>query len=656
MKQSIYTALLLTLTQTALAQQPFNQDPGNPNLDFSSGNFTHWQLSHGERGMPYDSSGAMTAANSHTIVSIYGNNWDGNTGPGGLKRVPDGLAEVARLGAPAGGGYGSPKSYAMKYHITVSPGYPVLFFRIASVMDKTHSNSSNTHYKFSIRNASGNYLLSRPCSGIELTPRGTIVSGSNIITDPLIPYNSIPEVGAIVYQPWQSVAVDLSGYAGQQVIIEYEHNDCYLGHHGSYTYISAAMRSPYDTFYICRGVAETTIKPYQPDFASYLWNTGDTTENLVIRNPVGGTVYTCTVSSYNGCTATFTYVLKETGITPDFTTAGGNACNQIQFYNAATTDKGHIISWHWTFGDPASGVANTDTAPDPVHIYPAPGDYTVTLTATDTNGCSNTVSRIISVSPDAITARFRLPDTTCIFDTLSFEDLTAGVSRRIWIADGITLEDTAAGIRRAFSQAGRHTITLITIAGNGCPDSLTHTFEVHPLPVAGIEIDPATASAPIGNPMFTFRGLESGASAYLWRFGYGDATGTGEHIKFIYPSGVAEYIVTLTTYNQYGCFDTASATVSLLPADLYIPSAFTPNGDGKNDVFRIVNMTSRRLLNFSIYNRYGQKVFYGTGPGDGWDGTLGGRSCETGVYYYIVNIVYPDGTQKEIKSDVTLIR
>lgn len=138
MKYIIYTILLLHLSHTTIAQEPFNQNLGNPNLDFRSGNFSNWQLSWGNRGTPYTNNGIMTGANSHTIVEIYGTNWDGNAGPGNLKRVPDGLATVARLGAPAGGGYGNPKSYAMKYNITVNATYPILFFQLASVMDITH--------------------------------------------------------------------------------------------------------------------------------------------------------------------------------------------------------------------------------------------------------------------------------------------------------------------------------------------------------------------------------------------------------------------------------------------------------------------------------------------------------------------------------------
>lgn len=651
MKNYFATLLIIIIYGTGHAYaQTFNQDPGNPNLDFSMGNFTNWQLSWGKRNNPDSVSGPVSVS-SHVVFARTGANYDG-----ALYRVPDSfLTHTARLGMPTGGGLGNSLSYKLKYNITVNAQYPILFFQLASIMDRTHDNSNggqdNTHYKFALKDALGNSIPVQPCTGLRLFPKGGISTG----TIPSITY--VGQGSSLGFkQPWESVAINLSSYAGQTLTLEFEHYDCIYGYHGSFSYVTAGMRKAVDTFYYCKGATSVTVNPYIPRFHSYLWSTGATTDSIIVSSPVDGATYTCAVGSYNSCATTFTYILKEIKVNPDFTTTGGNICNQIQFYNNATTNKGYIESWHWNFGDPVSGAANTATETNPLHTYPAPGDYTITLTVTDTNGCSNTISKVINVSPDGITAQIRLPDTTCVHETLTFEDITAGSSRRFWIIDGITQEDTTEIIQRIFSQPGRYEVTLIAIGSNGCPDTLTQNFEVHGPPDAGIEPYPNTATAPITDPSFTFKGLEKGAAAYIWDFGYGGATGAGEYVKFTYPPELAQYIVTVKTYNQYGCFDTASVAVSLMPPDFFMPSAFSPNGDGTNDVFRVINITNQRLLDFSIYNRFGQRIFYTINPGNGWDGTFSGQPCEVGVYYYVVLVAYPDGTQKMVKGDVTLIR
>jgi len=659
MRYIIYTILLLHLSYATIAQKPFNQDPGNPNLDFSLGNFSNWQLSWGNRGTPYINNGMMTGAGSHTIVEIYGTNWDGNAGTGGLKRVPDGLAKVARLGAPAGGGYGNPKSYAMKYDITVNAAYPILFFQLASIMDITHGDAENTNYQFSIKNASGGYLFPQPCGGIQLTSRGrnATPAGNVYSSPPLSSYSFLPEIGSILYQPWQSVAVDLSSYAGQTITIAYEHSDCWTGHHGSYSYISAAMRSPYDTFHFCHGAAAATIRPYLPDFRSYLWNTGSTTDSIIISNPADGAIYTCQIGSYNGCSTTFTYILKEIKTNADFNFVGGGICNQIQFLDRSATNAGHIDQWQWNFGDPGSGAANTGIVPDPLHTYPGPGDYTVSLTVTDTSGCTHTIARTVSVSPEGTRAQIGLPDTSCISDTLAFEDLTVNTSRRTWFIDDLPMNDTSKTLHHIFDQAGTYKVKLIAIGNNGCPDTATQTFRVYDLPRSAIQVSPFTNAAPVTDPVFMFKGFEENAAGYVWNFGYGSAAGQGQYTSFTYPPEIAEYIVTLKTYDKNGCHNTASESVKIMPPGLMVPNAFSPNGDGSNDVFKVVNITSQTLKEFSVYNRYGQRVFYTLQPGSGWDGTFNGGPCDVGTYYYVLRYSMPGSDQEYMmKGDVTLIR
>jgi len=88
----------------------------------------------------------------------------------------------------------------------------------------------------------------------------------------------------------------------------------------------------------------------------------------------------------------------------------------------------------------------------------------------------------------------------------------------------------------------------------------------------------------------------------------------------------------------------------------FIPNAFTPNGDGLNDEFKIEGLKHQKLVQFSIYNRYGQEVFSTHNIDQGWDGRYLGQPCDMDVYYYVIELAKPNAENEVIKGDVSLIR
>ena len=88
-----------------------------------------------------------------------------------------------------------------------------------------------------------------------------------------------------------------------------------------------------------------------------------------------------------------------------------------------------------------------------------------------------------------------------------------------------------------------------------------------------------------------------------------------------------------------------------------MPTAFTPDGDGRNDIFRVRGISARRFVQLAIYNRPGQRIYFNdSDPDQGWDGKEKGRPCDVGVYFYFLVVREADGSQKVIKGDLTLIR
>lgn len=89
---------------------------------------------------------------------------------------------------------------------------------------------------------------------------------------------------------------------------------------------------------------------------------------------------------------------------------------------------------------------------------------------------------------------------------------------------------------------------------------------------------------------------------------------------------------------------------------VYVPGAFTPNKDGRNDIFRILNLRGQQLRSFIIYNRFGQRIFATSSPVNGWDGTINGVPQQPGTYIYIIRYNDLGGYARELKGTVVLIR
>jgi gliding motility-associated-like protein len=118
---------------------------------------------------------------------------------------------------------------------------------------------------------------------------------------------------------------------------------------------------------------------------------------------------------------------------------------------------------------------------------------------------------------------------------------------------------------------------------------------------------------------------------------------------------------TLTVIDPFGCVDSASITVNIVitcNADrLLIPNVFTPNNDGVNDYFEIVNKDAlERINSFRIFDRWGELVFEESGIQARWDGKMNGKDMPSDTYVYLIEFSCPDGQDGQAVGDVTLIR
>ena len=111
-------------------------------------------------------------------------------------------------------------------------------------------------------------------------------------------------------------------------------------------------------------------------------------------------------------------------------------------------------------------------------------------------------------------------------------------------------------------------------------------------------------------------------------------------------------------YNEIGCVDAAYVTVKVfatLPT-VFVPDAFTPNGDGKNDLLKPIMAGIQKMEYFTVYNRWGQLVYQLQANEQSWNGSVNGKAQPTGAFIWVVKAVDYNGNPYFKKGIVTLIR
>lgn len=394
-----------------------------------------------------------------------------------------------------------------------------------------------------------------------------------------------------------------------------------------------------------------------PSGNTSIWSYGDGSPlDSSMTNPrhvyaVQGT-YNVTLLYHNaaGCKDTMTLSVNfNHPISSVFTASANSVClgSPVTFTN---TSVGNGATYLWSFGD---GTTATDM--NPTHAYLAGGNYTVQLTVTDTIPCfisSNTNIQVVSINvvaaPHDTTVCLRQPME--IFATADINPKSVTSITYAWTPAG-NLDD-ATKQNPYFSGVGDFVYTVTaTVSPLGCTASDVVT--IHSKPPITLTNITASQTIAIGK---SIQLNSMGAYIYTWT----PNNGTLNNPNINNP--VATPTDSVTTYrvigsSLYGCKDTAYITIHVDEATPdAIPSAFTPNNDGINDVFRVFGITYQKLVEMRIYNRWGHEVFQTTDPRKGWDGTLDGVPQDMGVYNYQILLAYPDGHQKAISGTVTLIR
>ena len=315
------------------------------------------------------------------------------------------------------------------------------------------------------------------------------------------------------------------------------------------------------------------------------------------------------------------------------------------FTDATILQVGTENYWYWNFGNGITSFQQNPTA----QLFSI-GNYPVHFFVESKEGCaSDTVVKFIQVK-QAPGINFTTSDA-CKNVPLIFkaEDLNDTIAIKQWLFNfgdnGISAYAEAV---HAYSTGGIYKVKLVAEADNGCvTDTITKTVNIY------------ATNAYAGRDTtillnYPYQLEASGGDTYTW------SPSTGLNNPFIANPVTTlndnqTYVLTASTTLGCATKDTLHLRVEKGP-EIYAPSAFTPNGDGKNDRFRIIPVGITELIAFQIYNRWGQKIYSSLNASEGWNGYVKSLEQPTGTYIWIAEGKAFNGTIINRKGSFVLIR
>jgi gliding motility-associated-like protein len=243
----------------------------------------------------------------------------------------------------------------------------------------------------------------------------------------------------------------------------------------------------------------------------------------------------------------------------------------------------------------------------------------------------------------------------CVQDTVDFShDGAYGTNKWNWDIEGGT--STTQNTSIIYNTPGDKTATL-TVSNDYCTDVYSATIPIAPRLDAKINAPDITCA--VDAVTFT-DGSAGNINSWLWDFGNGSTSTeqNPESFKYTSVAGEKPYTVRLVISNDIGCADSTAKNIIVVGnCNILVPSAFTPNNDGKNDYLFPTNAFGADNLIFRIYNRFGQLVFETRDWQKKWDGNVNGQPQNSGTYvWYLSYTLRSTGRKYNFKGTTLLVR
>lgn len=648
-KKHILILLLFVLTAGVSSVAQFSTCPDN--IDFEFGNLNNWEC---KTGKVESLNGVNTVTwlstgenpNHHKIIKAA----TAGTDPyGGFPEAcPNGSAYSVKLGNNF---FTTASAEGMSYTFHIPDAatvYSILFYYAVVFQDPQHNPDEQPRFRAKIYNVTDNEVVN--CSDFDFTASASLPGFRVSASDP-----------KVIYKDWTPVTLNLNGYAGKTIKLEFITSDCTFTGHFGYAYIdvSSSCSGAITGNVICPEATHITLTaPY--GFQHYTWY-ADNTYTTVLSNlqtmtlqpvPPAGATFPVIVQPYPGfgCTDTIMATIRNTPAPVANAGPDVEVCDGLTAMIGDQTDVNNNYTW-----TPAALLTNAAVSnPLTVNTIIQPTEFYLVVTD-KINGCKSydTVKVTpVKLNNSLIVTGDSIFCNNAIINTQLKLSPTDGNIK--WFENGN--EMNGANTILLNPRPAGTSIYYASIQKDACL-AITRTIEIKKLKVPQVDFSTDVALQCLNSPVtFTNKTTSlTNSDIIQWRVSDGRIL-SAKDINLTFPVP-GEYKVLLKVTSAEGCADSLTKKIQVVEkCGLYMPSAFTPGADGKNDQFGPVINGLIKLNRFSVYDRNGTVVYTTQTAGEKWDGKYKGKLLPSAVYVWMLEYESSDNKKVMLKGTVTLIR
>lgn len=623
------------------------------NIDFESGNLIGWECRTGKvesisgvNTITWLASGVNT--DNHKIIPAIG----AGTDPyGGFPQAcPNGSGYSVRLGNNY---FSTISAEGMFYTFTIpdtASVFSILFNYAVVFQDPQHNPDEQPRFRANVFNVTDNEIVN--CSNFDFTASALLPGFEVSALDP-----------TVIYKGWTPVTLNLSGYAGKTIRLEFITSDCTFTGHFGYAYIdvNSSCSDAIAGNIVCPGAANVSLTaPY--GFRNYTWYTDNTYTTVLSTTqtvhiapaPSIGSVFPVVVEPYPGfgCIDTIQAVVRSAA-KPD-----ADAGPDIEVCESSQAQLGAAAVDYYTYEwSPVPLLINASTS----NVITLPGltsptDFYLTVTHQLT-GCKDYDT--VTVTPIQVvdTAMMVLGDTIFCANTPvnTLLQLKSTNGSFKWYENGQLVNDA---VSNQFHPAPVTTAIYHAVISNGLCVGYTRPVSIKkiPVPVADFLVSHTEQCLNGWIEVLNKSTVPAGTiNNYWWKLSDGRQFITSDlSVNF---ASAGEYSIFLKAVTKEGCVDSTFRKINIVEkCEVYVPTGFTPGDDGKNDVFKPEFYGILKLRRFSVYDRNGTMVYTTQKAGEGWDGKVKGKKLSTAVFVWMLEYETTQGKAVLLKGTVTLIR
>lgn len=329
----------------------------------------------------------------------------------------------------------------------------------------------------------------------------------------------------------------------------------------------------------------------------------------------------------------------------------------LTFWYTGNAGLSEIYTWTLP-ADSAELISGDTSTPGPLVIrFDSVGTFPLTLNV-DNLGCNTTTTydvKVVTIPHVTIS----MPENGCVHDSIkvglgNYNSFIASMTWNFGAGINVMNSINEGPYQIQWNNPGVHRVQ-VEVSNTACETNSFDTIRIHPAPDARFTTVSGSAQLCVGDSVRLAAVDNNGLYSYEWgpdRF----FNHSNNYAPVVNAYVAAAQSISLTVTTPHGC---AAIETKLMEAELCctvsLPNVFTPNGDGKNDIFRPITVGTHAMKMFMIVNRWGQKVFETINESEGWDGTLNGADQKIDTYYYILQYQC-NGKLQEQKGEVILLR